>query len=167
MACKEILSVPNGVESQIEAISLRSERRRGTIPQLLLQTRRLRFGHLVALAALSASFGSGPVRADKEGILTRSEDVKVIAAMEQEKRVAGACESTNGVPDLDANNVGFLAENGVTIKPLPVLGAEVSGLDLRVVSKNDQRLPILQKEMSRRGYLVFRGQGVLTGDEQV
>ena len=72
-----------------------------------------------------------------------------------------------GVPALGADSVAFLKESGVDIAPLDVLGAEVSGLDLRNTSRNSPLLPVLQKEMAARGYLVFRGQGVLSGDEQV
>lgn len=72
-----------------------------------------------------------------------------------------------GVPALGADSVAFLKENGVDIAPLDVLGAEVSGLDLRHTTRNSPLLPVLQKEMAARGYIVFRGQGVLSGDEQV
>lgn len=41
------------------------------------------------------------------------------------------------------------------------------GLNLKSTKKDSPLLPALQKEMARRGYLVFRGQGVLSGDEQV
>jgi len=75
--------------------------------------------------------------------------------------------TSNGVPDLQTESVSFLADHGVKISPLPVLGAEVTGLDLRAVKKDNHLLPVLQKEMAARGYLVFRGQGVLSGDEQV
>ena len=37
----------------------------------------------------------------------------------------------------------------------------------RTVTKNSELLPVLQKEMAARGYLVFRDQGILSGDEQV
>ena len=71
-----------------------------------------------------------------------------------------------GVPDLDADAVKFLAEHGVTIKQLPVLGAEVVGLDLRS-TKDSEIVTVLEQQMASRGYLVFRGQGVMSGDEQV
>jgi len=51
--------------------------------------------------------------------------------------------------------------------PNAPLVSEVIGLDLREVKKGDERIEILQKEMASRGYLVFRKQGVYTGDEQV
>mmetsp|Transcript_103642 Transcript_103642/g.167138 ORF Transcript_103642/g.167138 Transcript_103642/m.167138 type:complete len:342 (-) Transcript_103642:352-1377(-) len=75
--------------------------------------------------------------------------------------------SGKGVPALGADSVHFLKENGVEIKPLDVLGAEIIGLDLRKTHKDSKLVPVLQKEMAARGYLVFRGQGVLSGDEQV
>lgn len=34
------------------------------------------------------------------------------------------------------------------------------------VAKDSELLSVLQKEMAAHGYLVFRGQEVLTGDEQ-
>ncbi len=37
----------------------------------------------------------------------------------------------------------------------------------RKTQKDSKILPVLEKEMAARGYLVFRGQGVLSGDEQV
>jgi taurine dioxygenase len=80
-----------------------------------------------------------------------------------------SCVSGHGVPPLDAAAVAWLAERGVEIKALDKLGAEVFGLDLRSTSKDkdDELLQVLQRQMAARGYLVFRGQGVLTGDEQV
>ena len=63
--------------------------------------------------------------------------------------------------------VAFLAQHGVEVKPLAVLGAEVIGLDLRTTKKDSKVLPVLEKVMATRGYLTFRGQGVLSGDEQV
>lgn len=88
-----------------------------------------------------------------------------------------ACASSHdaGVPPLDPAAVDLLAARGVEIKPLPVLGAEVSGVDLRtmpaLVASGDasaQRvLSTLQEQMAKRGYLVFRSQGVLSGEEQV
>jgi taurine dioxygenase len=78
-------------------------------------------------------------------------------------------KAPNGVPDMPAEHVAFLAANGVTVQALPVLGAEVTGLDLRstTVEKDSQVLDALQMVMAARGYLAFRGQGVLEGDEQV
>lgn len=72
-----------------------------------------------------------------------------------------------GVPDLSGEASAFLAQHGVSITALPVLGAEVTGLDLRTVKPDSKLLPVLEREMAARGYLVFRGQGVLSGDEQV
>ena len=63
--------------------------------------------------------------------------------------------------------VAFLAQHGVEVKPLAVLGAEVIGLDLRTTKKDSKVLPVLEQVMATRGYLTFRGQGVLSGDEQV
>ena len=51
---------------------------------------------------------------------------------------------------------------------LPILGAEVRGLDLRSIKDGSHpAMPVLQSVMADRGYLVFRDQGVLSGDEQV
>lgn len=76
-------------------------------------------------------------------------------------------DTPKGVPNLDTAHVAFLLENGVEVKALPVLGAEVTGLDLRATTKDSKLLPALQAVMAARGYLAFRGQGVLSGDEQV
>mmetsp|Transcript_104978 Transcript_104978/g.169092 ORF Transcript_104978/g.169092 Transcript_104978/m.169092 type:complete len:386 (+) Transcript_104978:2-1159(+) len=73
----------------------------------------------------------------------------------------------DGVPEITTESVAFLAASGVEIKPLEVLGAEVFGMDLRTTPRDSELLPVLQKEMAARGYIVFRGQGVLSGDEQV
>lgn len=71
-----------------------------------------------------------------------------------------------GVPPLSEERVRFLASKGVAIAPLEPLGAQVSGLDLRTQPDEDV-LEALQLEMAARGFLVFKGQGVLSGDEQV
>jgi taurine dioxygenase len=47
----------------------------------------------------------------------------------------------------------------------PIL--QVSGLDLRTAKKDSKVIEVLEKIMAQRGYLAFRGQGVLSGDEQV
>ncbi|KAJ1414814.1 hypothetical protein B484DRAFT_163713 [Ochromonadaceae sp. CCMP2298] len=72
------------------------------------------------------------------------------------------------VPSLDATRVTFLASKGVNISPLHNLGAQVTGVDLRQADSIDvEVIEALQQEMSTRGFLVFKEQGVLTGDEQV
>jgi hypothetical protein len=78
-----------------------------------------------------------------------------------------ACASGLGVPLIKPESVAFLASRGVQIKPLDVLGAEVFGMDLRSTPQDSEVLAVLQEEMARRGYIVFRDQGVLSGDEQV
>jgi taurine dioxygenase len=82
---------------------------------------------------------------------------------------ASCTSAGHGVPPLNAEAVAWLAERGVEIRELDKIGAEVFGLDLRGTSKgkDNELLQVLQKEMASRGYLVFRGQGVLSGDEQV
>lgn len=84
-------------------------------------------------------------------------------------REEASCASGKGVPHLDGEAVAWLKGRGIEIRALDKLGAEVLGLDLRSTSKgkDDELLQVLQKQMAARGYLVFRGQGVLTGDEQV
>ena len=71
------------------------------------------------------------------------------------------------VPMLDDDAVVQLATQGITLRPLEPMGAEVSGMDLRTVARDSPLLPLLQAEMAKRGYLVFRAQGVLSGAEQV
>lgn len=46
------------------------------------------------------------------------------------------------------------------------MGAEISGVDLRGPEPSAALLAALQAEMATRGFLVFSGQGVLSGDEQ-
>lgn len=70
------------------------------------------------------------------------------------------------VHPVDASAVGLLAAQGITITPLAPLGAAVRGLDLRS-RPSDAVLRALESAMATRGFLVFKDQGVLTGDEQV
>ena len=70
------------------------------------------------------------------------------------------------VHGLGASDVNFLAEHGVTINLLSPLGAEVHGIDLRK-KPPESVLKVLESAMATRGFLVFKGQGVLDGDEQV
>ena len=71
------------------------------------------------------------------------------------------------VPALDDAHVGFLAQFGVTVRKLPVLGAEVAGVDLRTMAQDSKLVPVLEEIMAEQGFIVFRDQGVLSGDEQV
>eukprot|EP00306_Pavlova_sp_CCMP459_P001667 CAMPEP_0185176054 /NCGR_PEP_ID=MMETSP1139-20130426/27737_1 /TAXON_ID=298111 /ORGANISM="Pavlova sp., Strain CCMP459" /LENGTH=433 /DNA_ID=CAMNT_0027741803 /DNA_START=9 /DNA_END=1311 /DNA_ORIENTATION=+ len=73
---------------------------------------------------------------------------------------------TVGVPALSADRVAFLASKGVEVTPLEPLGAAVRGLDLRKQPREDV-LDTLQREMAERGFVVFKDQGVLSGEEQV
>eukprot|EP00290_Baffinella_frigidus_P008402 CAMPEP_0180137666 /NCGR_PEP_ID=MMETSP0986-20121125/12374_1 /TAXON_ID=697907 /ORGANISM="non described non described, Strain CCMP2293" /LENGTH=352 /DNA_ID=CAMNT_0022079223 /DNA_START=89 /DNA_END=1147 /DNA_ORIENTATION=- len=76
-----------------------------------------------------------------------------------------ACEI---VPPLDATRGALLKTAGITIAALSSspLGAEVSGMDLRQ-PQDEKMLAALQQEMANRGFLVFKGQGVLEPDEQI
>ena len=71
------------------------------------------------------------------------------------------------VPALDDAHVGFLAQFGVTVRKLPVLGAEVAGVDLRTMAQDSKLVPVLEEIMAEQAFIVFRDQGVLSGDEQV
>merc|ERR1712196_356273 len=54
------------------------------------------------------------------------------------------------------------------VTALPNLGAAVEGVDLSKPKEiNREIIETLEKEMSQRGFLVFKKQGVLTGDQQV
>ena len=70
------------------------------------------------------------------------------------------------VHDMPAADGAFLAEHGVTIKPLSPIGAEVRGIDLRQ-KPPEQVLSVLESAMAVRGFIVFKEQGILSGDEQV
>merc|ERR1719313_2453164 len=70
------------------------------------------------------------------------------------------------VSDLDPSRVALLEKNGIKLTALEPLGARVTGLDLRGPEPSEDILQALQGEMATRGFLVFEGQGVLTGDEQ-
>lgn len=70
------------------------------------------------------------------------------------------------VPALSTAVVSMLATRGVTITALRPLGASVRGLDLRE-QPPEEVLQALQSMMADRGFLVFKDQGVLSGDEQV
>eukprot|EP00929_Paragymnodinium_shiwhaense_P087382 TRINITY_DN47578_c0_g1_i2.p1 TRINITY_DN47578_c0_g1~~TRINITY_DN47578_c0_g1_i2.p1 ORF type:complete len:380 (-),score=34.06 TRINITY_DN47578_c0_g1_i2:168-1307(-) len=75
------------------------------------------------------------------------------------------------VPPLNPERVAFLAKHEITIKEIQPMGALVRGFDLRAAISKEKEigevLEALQQEMATRGFLVFQGQGVLTGDEQV
>mmetsp|Transcript_16693 Transcript_16693/g.46230 ORF Transcript_16693/g.46230 Transcript_16693/m.46230 type:complete len:355 (-) Transcript_16693:177-1241(-) len=70
------------------------------------------------------------------------------------------------VPSLDPARVALLKGHGVTIKAIEPMGAKVAGLDLKGPEPPAAVLEALQAEMAARGFLVFSGQGVLSGDEQ-
>jgi len=70
------------------------------------------------------------------------------------------------IPDLDSSRVKLLAEHGIKLTALEPLGGRVLGLDLRGKPPSDEILKALECEMACRGFLVFEGQGVLSGDEQ-
>lgn len=67
---------------------------------------------------------------------------------------------------LSAERVALLAAHGVTLQPIDPIGARVSGWDLRV-KPTERVLDALQREMAAQGFLVFAGQGILSGDESV
>merc|ERR1712196_508249 len=60
----------------------------------------------------------------------------------------------------------FLPDGEYELKTLEPLGAEVRGLNLRI-KPAEEVLEKLQHAMSISGFIVFRGQGILHGDEQV
>jgi taurine dioxygenase len=92
---------------------------------------------------------------------------RVEATISQWQPSALAAEgSTPRVHGLKKSDVDFLAENGVTIKAISPLGAEVRGINLRQ-KPPEPVLEVLESAMAIRGFLVFKDQGVLTGDEQV
>lgn len=70
------------------------------------------------------------------------------------------------VHDVAASVITFLAGQGITLTPIAPLGAAVRGVDLRSKPPDDV-LEALQSAMATRGFLVFKDQGVLSGDEQV
>lgn len=72
---------------------------------LARQNRDLRLGQLVVLAALSASFCSRSVSAES---ILKNQGTAAPSKVMADGGVAGACETTNGVPDLDANSVSTL-----------------------------------------------------------
>ena len=78
----------------------------------------------------------------------------------------GSCVSGRGVFPLNSSGVALLATHGITITPLAPLGAAVRGLDLRN-TPSEPVLAELQSAMATRGFLVFKDQGALSGDEQV
>jgi len=70
------------------------------------------------------------------------------------------------VPSLVPERVALLKEHGITLEAIQPLGARVLGLDLRGRTPAAAVLEALQAEMAARGFLVFAGQGVLSGEEQ-
>jgi len=68
---------------------------------------------------------------------------------------------------LAPERVALLKEHGITIEAIETMGARVHGLDLRGPEPPEAVLDALEAEMAARGFLVFAGQGVLSGDDQV
>jgi taurine dioxygenase len=78
--------------------------------------------------------------------------------------------SLQHIPPIKEEHVTFLKGHGVEVTPIEPFGARFRGFDLRAagVSKPpDEVLHTMEKIMADRGYGVFAGQGVLSGDEQV
>eukprot|EP00013_Stygamoeba_regulata_P024050 CAMPEP_0177656756 /NCGR_PEP_ID=MMETSP0447-20121125/15765_1 /TAXON_ID=0 /ORGANISM="Stygamoeba regulata, Strain BSH-02190019" /LENGTH=359 /DNA_ID=CAMNT_0019160953 /DNA_START=249 /DNA_END=1328 /DNA_ORIENTATION=+ len=72
------------------------------------------------------------------------------------------------VPNMNPDCERTLRQHGISITPLEPMGAAVTGLDLRLSrSPPADVLKALEVEMAGRGFVVFRDQGVMTGDEQV
>lgn len=69
------------------------------------------------------------------------------------------------MPPLNQQRVDYLASFGITMTEIKPMGARVEGLDLREVEPPSEVIKILQDEMSERGFIVFGGQGVMTGDQ--
>ena len=63
-------------------------------------------------------------------------------------------------------HISYLSSNGVDVHPLPLLGANVRGLDLRN-KPSEEVLEALQHVCAHWGFLNFKDQGVMNGDEQV
>jgi len=70
------------------------------------------------------------------------------------------------VNPINTSAITLLKKHGITLTALIPLGAAVRGLDLREKPK-EEVLEALQTEMAVRGFLVFKDQGKLSGDEQV
>uniref|UniRef100_A0A7S3PR62 TauD/TfdA-like domain-containing protein n=1 Tax=Aplanochytrium stocchinoi TaxID=215587 RepID=A0A7S3PR62_9STRA len=69
-------------------------------------------------------------------------------------------------PPLREQTISVLHECGAKIRALEPFGAEVTGLNLRD-PLDGVTVTTLQHEMSLRGFVCFRQQGVLTAEEQV
>jgi len=69
------------------------------------------------------------------------------------------------VPPLNQERVAFLKSRGIELEEIQPMGAKVTGANLKE-EPAAQVLKALQDEMAVRGFLVFQGQGVLSGDEQ-
>ncbi|KAL1504339.1 hypothetical protein AB1Y20_010745 [Prymnesium parvum] len=70
------------------------------------------------------------------------------------------------VPPLNSSLLALCATHGIRLEALAPLGASVRGVDLRKPPPQEV-LSALEIVMAERGFLVFKDQGVLTGDEQV
>ena len=68
--------------------------------------------------------------------------------------------------DINTSTLSLLTAHGITLTALMPLGAAVRGVNLREKPK-EEVLEALQSAMAIRGFLVFKDQGVLSGDEQV
>ena len=70
------------------------------------------------------------------------------------------------VHPIASDAISLLLTHGITLTALVPLGAAVKGCDLRN-KPSEEVLQTLQSVMATRGFLVFKEQGVLSGDEQV
>ena len=127
-------------------------------------------GAAVALGGLACAYLSGralPLAA--RGGAAEAQSARVLhmgqRAPVPHMRLPAGCTG-QPVHGLKESDVSFLADNGVTIKALSPLGAEVRGIDLRQ-KPSEPVLAVLESAMATRGFLVFKDQGVLSGDEQV
>eukprot|EP00933_Yihiella_yeosuensis_P068754 TRINITY_DN7471_c0_g1_i2.p1 TRINITY_DN7471_c0_g1~~TRINITY_DN7471_c0_g1_i2.p1 ORF type:complete len:379 (+),score=51.97 TRINITY_DN7471_c0_g1_i2:85-1221(+) len=79
---------------------------------------------------------------------------------------AGMAQCSSVQSFLNEEGLALLKTHGISITPISPMGSRVVGFDLRSQAP-EAVLQLLQKEMASRGFLVFAGQGVLSGDEQV
>lgn len=76
----------------------------------------------------------------------------------------------SNIPGIREEHVTLLKTHGIEVSPIEPLGARVHGFDLKAAGVSEppaEVLKTLEMCMAERGYLVFAGQGVLSGDEQV
>ncbi|MBU2954264.1 TauD/TfdA dioxygenase family protein [Marinobacter sp. F3R08] len=75
-------------------------------------------------------------------------------------------EPTLTVAPLNPENLALLEQEGLSVKPLEPIGAEIYGADVRN-RLSDPAIKALEAEMANRGFIVFKHQAGLSSEELI